>query len=63
MDEIVLPARVIQARVTPQGDYVELGSAETGGPHRELFCRTTLEVDELASVDLHAAYEVVIRRV
>ena len=63
MDEAILPARIIQTRHTPQGDYIEFGSSEVDSPHREMFCRVTLEEDELASIDLHAGYELVIRRV
>lgn len=48
--------RLIQGRITPQGTYCEMVSAEDG-THRETYLKTTIAPDELTSLDFGKRYK------
>lgn len=48
--------RLIQGRITPQGTFCEMVSAEDG-THRETYLKTTIAPDELTSLDFGKRYK------
>ena len=54
--------RLIQGRITPQGTFCEMVSAEDG-THRETYLKTTIAPDELTSLDFGKRYKLTLEQV
>lgn len=61
-ERVEFSVRLIQGRITPQGTFCEMVSAEDG-THRETYLKTTIAADELTSLDFGRRYKLTLESV